>query len=98
MDILFTSTPSRKSIVDKVSPGTHINAIGADAKGKQEISPAILRQAKLVVDHWTQASHSGEINVPIRNRVLSKEDIHAELGEIAVRDKKGRIEDDQKGF
>ena len=48
-----------------MSPGTHINAIGADAAGKQELDPAILQAAKVVVDDWAQASHSGEINVAL---------------------------------
>ena len=65
-DIVVTTTPSRVPVVKQVSPGTHINAIGADAAGKQEISPDILRRAKLVIDDWKQASHSGEINVPLQ--------------------------------
>jgi alanine dehydrogenase len=77
-------------LVRRVSPGTHINAIGADAEGKQEINPEILKQAKLVVDDWGQASHSGEINVPLANEQLTEMDIYAELGEIAARKKKGR--------
>ena len=90
VDILTTTTSSREPLVHAVSPGTHINAIGADAKGKQEINPKILRQSKLIIDDWSQAPHSGEINVPLTKRQLSKKEIHGTLGEIAVRKKKGR--------
>ena len=47
-DIVVTTTPSRTPVVARewVSPGTHINAIGADAAGKQELDPAILTAAK----------------------------------------------------
>ena len=90
VDILFTTTPSDKPLVNVVSLGTHINAIGADAGGKQEINPRILKQAKVVIDAWTQASHSGEINVPLRKRQFSKKDVYAELAEIAAKKKKGR--------
>ena len=89
-DILVTTTPSRTPLIKQVSPGTHINAIGADARGKQEIRSGILREAKLVIDDWRQASHSGEINVPYRKRLIRKRDIHAELGEIVARTKHGR--------
>ena len=67
MDIVVTTTPSTSPVVlrEWVSPGTQINAIGADAAGKQELDPAILRAAKVVVDDWAQASHSGEINVAL---------------------------------
>ena len=89
-DILITTTPSRTPLVNTVSPGTHINAIGADAAGKQELNPKILKGATVVIDDWSQASHSGEINVPLRKRQISKKNIHGELGAIAAGKKKGR--------
>lgn len=90
VDILFTTTPSRKALVHKVSPGTHINAIGADAQGKQEIAPKILKQARIVIDDWAQASHSGEINVPLSRKQLTKKDIDAGLGDIVAGKQEGR--------
>lgn len=95
VDIVITTTPSRAPVVTQVSPGTHINAIGADAPGKQEISPNIIKKSKLVIDDWKQASHSGEINVPYRKRQIRKKDIYGELGEIASRVKKGREDRDE---
>jgi alanine dehydrogenase len=92
MDIVVTTTPSETPIVMKewVAPGTHINAIGADAAGKEELDPAILQAAKIVVDDWTQASHSGEINVPLAQGKLKPEQIYGSLGEIAAGKKPGR--------
>ena len=90
VDILTTTTSSRQPLVHRVSPGTHINAIGADATGKQEIDPKILRQSKLVIDDWVQAPHSGEINVPLKKRQLSRKHIYGTLGEIAAGLKIGR--------
>ena len=91
-DIVVTTTPSTKPIVQNswVSDGTHFNCIGADAPGKEEIDPAILRRAKIVVDDWDQSSHSGEINVPLSQGLISKENIWAELGEIIAGRKPGR--------
>jgi len=89
-DIVITTTPSRVPLVNCVSPGTHINAIGADAPGKQEINPEILKQAKVVVDDWIQASHSGEINVPVSRKQMTKRDVHALLGDIVDGKKRGR--------
>jgi alanine dehydrogenase len=76
--------------VNTVSPGTHINAIGADAPGKQELNPKIFKGATVVIDNWAQASHSGEINVSLREGYLSEKDIYGELGDIAAKKKKGR--------
>ena len=92
MDIVVTTTPSRTPVVARewVSPGTHINAIGADAAGKQELDPAILTSAKVVVDDWAQASHSGEINVALARNELTPEQVYGSLGEIVAGKKPGR--------
>jgi len=94
MDIVVTTTPSNTPLVlrDWVAPGTHINAIGADAAGKEELDPAILKDAKVVVDDWAQASHSGEINVPLAQGRIKPEQIYGSLGEIAAGKKPGRID------
>lgn len=91
-DIVITTTPSRKPLVklEWLKKGVHINAIGADAKGKEELSPLILKNAKVVIDSWEQASHSGEINVPVRKGIISKKDIYADIGEIVTGKKKAR--------
>ena len=92
-DILVTTTPSRRPVVqDKwINPGTHINAIGADARGKQELESSLTKRSKVVVDDLTQAVHSGEVNVPISEGVLAPQDIYAQIGEILTGKKKGRI-------
>ncbi|MFC1579907.1 ornithine cyclodeaminase family protein [Thermodesulfobacteriota bacterium] len=95
VDIVVATTPTRKPIITRVSKGTHINAIGADAEGKQEISPRILKRSKIVIDDWDQASHSGEINVPLRKKQITRDNIYGELGEISVGKKKGRVSEDE---
>ncbi len=97
MDIVITITPSEKPVVFRewVSPGAHINAIGADATGKQELDPAILQAAKVVVDDWAQASHSGEINVPLAQGKIKPEHIYGCLGEIAAGKKPGRTDPEE---
>ena len=96
-DIVVTATPSRKPLVmdDWVSKGTHFNCIGADAPGKQELDPMILKRSRLVIDDWEQASHSGEINVPLHAGILSRKEIHAEIGEIVAGLRPGRQSDDE---
>jgi alanine dehydrogenase len=94
-DVLTTTTPSTEPIVmaDWVREGTHINAIGADAPGKQELDPAILRKAEVFVDDPGQATHSGEINVPISAGYYDPARIAGTLGEVVV-GKKGRSSPD----
>lgn len=94
-DIVVTTTPSRKPLIqnEDISPGTHINAIGADAPGKQELSSRLVKNARVVIDEWEQASHSGEINVPFAKGIIKQKDVYAELGKIVAGLKKGRLND-----
>ena len=96
-DILVTTTPSREPVVraEWIKEGTHINAIGADAPGKQEIDGNLLKRAKIVVDDYEQAKHSGEINVPLSLGIITEEDIYASIGEIIAGKKKGRESEDE---
>ena len=73
-----------------VRPGAHINAIGADAEGKEELDPSILKKAVVVVDDLRQAVAAGEINVPVRKGLFAVEEVYATLGEIVVGRKQGR--------
>lgn len=96
-DVITVAVPTTHPIIndDWVAKGTHINAIGADAQGKQELDPLILKRAKIVIDDPEQAIHSGEINVPFSQGLLSEKDLYAELGEIIVGQKPGRVRDDE---
>ncbi|MDD1668850.1 MAG: NAD(P)-binding domain-containing protein [Methanomicrobiales archaeon] len=95
-DVVVTTTPSRKPLVmhEWIHEGTHINAIGADAPGKEELDPLILKKAKVFVDDRPQAIHSGEINVPISKGLFHAHDIAGTLGEVVV-GVKGRKKPDE---
>ena len=94
-DVLSTVTPVREPIVDleDVAEHTHVNAIGADAEGKHELTDALLEAATIVIDDHEQCTHSGEINVPYHEGVLTDADIDAEIGELVVGAKDGRTDD-----
>jgi ornithine cyclodeaminase/alanine dehydrogenase len=83
-DLVCTSTPGRTPVVQRgwIRPGAHINAMGADGPGKQELDPAILDAAVVVIDEHHQATHSGEINVPIARGRYREEQLFGTLGEI----------------
>jgi alanine dehydrogenase len=91
-DIVTTTTPVRKPIVKAqyIKEGTHINAIGADAPGKQELEIELLKRARVVIDNWEQSSHAGEINVSVSKKIISRDDIYADIGEIVTGKKAGR--------
>jgi ornithine cyclodeaminase/alanine dehydrogenase-like protein (mu-crystallin family) len=61
-DIIVTVTPGQAPLVqrDWVQPGTHINAMGTDTAGKQELDPALVAEAETYVDSPEQAVSIGE--------------------------------------
>jgi alanine dehydrogenase len=85
-DLVCTSTPGRTPVVQRawIKPGAHINAMGADGPGKQELDPAILDAASVVIDEHHQATHSGEINVPIAQGRYREEQLFGTLGEVVT--------------
>lgn len=96
-DVISTITPVSTPIVKNawISAGTHINAIGADAPGKEELDPKILQRAKIVVDDYEQATHSGEINVPLSQGYLTLDNIHGELSDVVAHKIVGRESSDE---
>ncbi len=95
-EIVCTSTPSRTPLVrrDWVPAGTHINAMGADAPGKQELDSQLLLAARVVIDDPGQALHSGEVNVPYHEGSFTEAQVWATLGEVVAGRKTGRQADE----
>jgi alanine dehydrogenase len=95
-DILVTVTPSRKALinVDSIHEGIHINAIGADGPGKQELDPKIMTcVSKIVVDSLEQCRRIGEIQHALGQGLIDESKLHGEIGEIVNGDKSGRESD-----
>jgi ornithine cyclodeaminase/alanine dehydrogenase-like protein (mu-crystallin family) len=87
-DVVVTATPSFAPLLGHVAPGTHINAFGADTRGKQELDPALVARSRLVVDYLPQAREIGESQHAFRSGLIAG--VHAELGEILAGTKPGR--------
>jgi len=85
-DVVTTCTPSRKFFLLKeyVNPGTFIAAVGADSPEKQEIEENLLVDNKIVVDILEQCSAVGELHHAIEAGVLTKEDVHGEIGDVII--------------
>ena len=92
-DLVVTATPSFRPIVEDawIRPGMHLNAFGADTKGKHEIEAKVLARAKVVVDYLPQAREIGECQHAFRGGLI--DGVHAELGEIVAGRKPGRESD-----
>jgi alanine dehydrogenase len=96
-DVVVTITPAREPIVrdEWISPGTHIAAVGADKAGDQELDPRIVQRARIFVDDIRQCRTDGEINVPLRDGLITEDDVAGEIGKVIVGSLPGRTSDDE---
>lgn len=91
-DICVTCTPSKRYFLKRedVAPGTFIAAVGADNEEKQELDTTLLAASKLVVDLMAQCATIGELHHALDKGLMTKEQVHAELGEVIAGKKSGR--------
>jgi ornithine cyclodeaminase/alanine dehydrogenase-like protein (mu-crystallin family) len=97
-DVLITATPARDPLVrpEWLHEGMHINAVGSDSPGKQELAAECLRRADLVVvDRVAQCAAFGELRHAIDAALLTTAGVHAELGAIVAGRKPRRTNDRQ---
>ena len=96
-DICVTCTPSRQPLVDSddVSPGTFIAAVGADNPQKQELHPDLMARSKIVCDILEQCAVMGDLHHALDAGVVTRANVHAELGEIVAGKKPGRESDEE---
>jgi len=96
-DICVTCTPSRQFYLrrEHVAPGTFVAAVGADNEDKQELDPTLLGRSKVVVDLVEQCATIGELHHALDQKVMTKDQVHAELGEVVAAIKPGRTSNDE---
>ncbi|MCI1665189.1 MAG: ornithine cyclodeaminase [Atopobiaceae bacterium] len=95
-DAIITVTPAFEPfLMDAwVQPGTHISCVGADMPGKQEIESSLCVRSHLVVDDVVQSLSSGELEVPTKEGLISRDDIICEIGQVIDGSVVARTSDD----
>jgi len=96
-DICVTCTLSRQPILfrDDVRPGTFVAAVGADNSEKQELHPSLMAKNKIVCDILEQCAVMGDLPHALDSGVLTRADVHAELGEVVAGKKPGRESEEE---
>jgi alanine dehydrogenase len=96
-DVCVTCTPARQAFVfrEAIAPGTFIAAVGADNRGKQELDPALLASSTLVVDVLEQCAEIGELQHALAAGLMTREQVHAELGDVVAGRRPGRTRQDE---
>lgn len=92
-DIIITATTSLRPVFDgrDLAPGAHITGIGSYAPHMQEVDETAVQRAKIVVDSLHAClAEAGDLIIPLEKNLISKLDIHAELGQIVNGERPGR--------
>ncbi len=93
-DLICTTTTATKPILQGawISPGAHINAVGAFQPTTRELDSAAVVKARLFVDRKESTlKEAGEFLIPKGEGLIGDDHIVAELGELLTEKKPGRL-------
>jgi alanine dehydrogenase len=95
--ICVTCTPARRAFLARthVAPGTFVAAVGADNEDKQELEAGLFAESTIVVDNLEQCATIGDLHHALEAGIVTRDHVHAELGEILVGHKRGRAHADE---
>ncbi|OIK25173.1 ornithine cyclodeaminase family protein [Streptomyces malaysiense] len=94
-DLVCTTTASRVPLIPAglLSPGAHVNAVGASVRGARELAPAAVAGCAVYVDSRESAlNESSDIRDPIDEGLMTEKDIRGEIGEVLLGTAEGRTE------
>lgn len=96
-DVCVTCTPSKQFFLNReyIKPGTFVAAVGADNEEKQELDPRLLQASKVVVDLLEQCATIGDLHHALEQGLMTRAEVHAELGEVIAGKKPGRTSADE---
>jgi len=86
-DIIVTATSSPTPVIDGdwVTPGAHVDLVGAFREDMREADDALMRKAKIFVDCCdTTIDHIGDLTIPIANGVIEPDDVIGDLYDLAA--------------
>jgi alanine dehydrogenase len=95
-DIIVTVSTSKDPVFDgkDILPGTHINAFGNYKPNERELDSETVKRSKIFVDQRSAAmAEAGDLLIPMRQGIISENDILADIGEIVTGRKSGRMTD-----
>jgi ornithine cyclodeaminase len=90
--IVCTVTASRTPVLEGawLSPGTHVNAVGASIPSARELDTEAVRRAYLYVDRRESAlAEAGDVLVPISEGAITAAHIRGEIGDLLLGDAPG---------
>ncbi|KON31483.1 hypothetical protein AC482_00775 [miscellaneous Crenarchaeota group-15 archaeon DG-45] len=96
-DIVVTATTSREPVVRRgwLGDEVHVSAIGSFYPDHRELDTETVAEAKVVVDSREAVlAEAGDLLIPIGEGAIAEDHIHAELGDLVLGRREGRVEGD----
>lgn len=98
-DLFITMTPSPKPVFDgtKIKKGATISCVGTFQPEKHEMDPAVLPRASKIICDLKEAAlaETGDLLIPIKDGIITEDDIDGSIGEVINGTLKGRENDDE---
>jgi ornithine cyclodeaminase/alanine dehydrogenase-like protein (mu-crystallin family) len=92
-DLIVCATTSVTPVVfgADLQPGVHVDAVGAFRPAERELDSEAVRRARVVVDTYAGAlEEAGDIVIPLREGVIDRAHVVAELAELVTGKRAGR--------
>jgi alanine dehydrogenase len=92
-DVICTCTTATEPLFDGnlLEPGTHLNLVGAFQPHTREVDDETVRRARVTVDTYEGAlAEAGDLLLPLKNGIINRSHVIADLHEIASGKKIGR--------
>ena len=96
-DIVVTLTSSRRAFLGEadVRAGAFVAGVGADSPDKSELDPALLANARIVVDDLDQCAEMGDLHHAIASGLVSRGDVAGALAEVAANPERYRPDEER---
>lgn len=97
-DIICTATSSSTPLWDgnKLKPGTHINNIGSHTPNARELDTTTVKRSRFVGDSREACfKEAGDIIIPVQEGAIDESHFYAELGDLVIGKKSGRLSNDE---
>lgn len=97
-DLIVTVTSSNEPILTRewISPGAHLNVVGASLPHAREVDSATMAASSLFVDRReSTVNESGDYLFAVRDGAIGPDHIRAEIGEVLTGSKPGRSSIDE---
>jgi len=92
-DLMVTATTAQQPILKSewLKPGAHVNAVGSHRPDSREIDGSTVARSKVVVDSREAImAECGDILLAIKEKNITENHVHAEIGEVLAGTKPGR--------